>query len=436
MEDSFRCRVDKTFGSLGSAAPSVAVSPSLWSLTDEEIERREWNRSKDIEEEEEEEDEDVDEPGPSAFRSQFEADLREFDVRNEKDEKIDGDKPRRPIRDVESVADEHWDVQSNIGLDCTLDYEEEEDEYDKVAVGMETTGDRLYMRDIKFADYKVDELSTHTELPNSFQVAVRDPRANHMAAKIRLKEDAEAAGNFDSLQLSEKSVTTDSDVVELKNGDLDSDNLKSILKKRENLLESRSNKRVRFMFDLKSNTQNHDEQQPPGANDFASEACSKDDSAVPEQASDLLQDRPGVPDYIRNPSKYTRYSFDSSQDMDDQSNRKAYMDLFHYLKQKKSESSSLHDTSVDAPKSVIFTPKRKHYDLMVEGNETKPHFGGHLKNKGRSIASTSVNSLENEVSAMDEDETFPAVDQGCTFPKPGRQYRTRSTSVQLDNDVS
>ncbi|XP_073130693.1 uncharacterized protein [Henckelia pumila] len=428
MEDSFRCRVDKAFGSL------AATSPSLWSLTDQEIERREWNRSKYLQEEEEEE---VDEAGPSVFRSQFKADLRDFDARDEEDQEIDAHKPRNPIRDVESVADEHWDVQSNIGLDCTLDYEEEEDEYDKVAVGMEETGDRLYMRDVKFADYKVDELSTHSELPNSFQVAGRDPRANHMAAKIRLNEDAEAAGNFDSLQLSEKSVTTDSEVVELKKGDLDSDNLKSILKKRENLMESRSHKRVRFMFDHKSNnTQNQDEQQPPGANDFASEACSKDNGGAPEQASDLLQDRPGVPDYIRNPSKYTRYTFDSSEDMDEQSNRKAYMDLFHYLRQKNSDSSSMHDTSVDTPKSVIFTPKRKHYDLMVEGSETKPRLRDHLENKGCSIASTSVNTLETEVSAMDEDEPLPAVDKGCTFPKPGRQYRTKTTTFKPDDDAS
>ncbi|KZV46835.1 hypothetical protein F511_23868 [Dorcoceras hygrometricum] len=432
MEDSFRCRVDKAFGSLGSTA---AVSPSLWSLTDDEIERREWNRSKNIEEEEEEE-EDVDEPEPSGFRAQFEEDLRDSDARDDEVEEIDGEKQRRPIRDVESVADEHWDVQSNIGLDCTLDYEEEEDEYDKVAVGMENTGDRLYMRDVKFADYKVDELNTHSELPNSFKVAVRDPRANHMAAKIRLKEDAEAAGNFDSLQLSEKSVTMNSGVVELRKGELDYDNPKSILKKRENVIESRSHKRVRFMFDLKNNAQNQDEQQCPGDNDFTSEACTKGDVTVPEQASELFQDRPGVPDYIRNPSKYTRYTFDSSDDMDDQSNRKAYMDLFHHLRQKTSECSSMHDASVDTPKSVIFTPKRKQNDSMVEGNETKPHFEDHLKNKGRSVASTSVNALETEVSAMDEDELLPEVDKGYTFPKPARQYRTRATIVQLDDNVS
>lgn len=49
MDDgSFRARVHKVFGSL-SSSPSPSMSPALkplWSLTDEEVEKREWNRSK------------------------------------------------------------------------------------------------------------------------------------------------------------------------------------------------------------------------------------------------------------------------------------------------------------------------------------------------------------------------------------------------------
>ncbi|KAI3453266.1 hypothetical protein Pfo_009929 [Paulownia fortunei] len=321
MEDSFRVRVDKVFGTLGgNTASSEGVSPSLWCLTDEEIERREWNRNK----EEAEEGEEGVESGPSVGRNQLESDLQNLsDEEEEEDEEIDGEKKKRRRNNsisAETSVDEYLDVQSNIGRDCTLDYEEEEDEYDKVAVGTEQTGDRLYMRDVKFADYGIQELNEYSELPNTFQAVARDPRANHTAAKIRLKEDAEAAGDFDTLQLSENSAAMNVETEDLKKGELDGDNPKPILKKRENLMDSRSQKRVRFMFDPKSSTQTHEDQQSSGASDLASDPCAKDDSAVPEQASDLSLYSSGVPDYVRNPSKYTRYTFNSSEDMDDQSN--------------------------------------------------------------------------------------------------------------------
>jgi len=79
--------------------------------------------------------------------------------------------------------------------------QEEEDGYDKLAVGREKAGERLYMRDI--ADYGID-VDSCNELPDSFEEVDRDPRANHLAAKIRLEEDAEAAERIDSLRVSEK----------------------------------------------------------------------------------------------------------------------------------------------------------------------------------------------------------------------------------------
>ncbi|KAK6146571.1 hypothetical protein DH2020_020440 [Rehmannia glutinosa] len=220
MEDSFRVRADKVFGGLGgNTASSVGVSPSLWCLGDEEIERREWNRNK----EDVEEGEGGGESGPSVVRNQLDSDLQDLsdyqeeeeeEEEEEEDEEIDGGKRKRRRNNTsiaETSVDEYLDVQSNIGRDCTLDYEEEEDEYDKVAVGAEQTGDRMYMRDVKYAEYGIHELNEYGELPNTFQAVVRDPRANHTAAKIRLKEDAEAAGNFDTLQLSDNSKATKRD---------------------------------------------------------------------------------------------------------------------------------------------------------------------------------------------------------------------------------
>lgn len=133
MEDSFRVRVDKVFGTLGGGtASSVGVSPSLWCLTDEEIERREWNRNKEVPGEED----DRGESRPSVVLADLESDLNELsdDKEDEKEEEegeedegeeIDGAKRRRKINGGggESSVDEYLDVQSNIGRDCTLDFE-------------------------------------------------------------------------------------------------------------------------------------------------------------------------------------------------------------------------------------------------------------------------------------------------------------------------
>lgn len=130
MEDTFRVRVDKVFGALGGDAPSsVGVTPALWRLTDEEIERREWNRNKEIPEE----GEDAVESRPSVVRTDLESDLKELsdceeeEEEEEEAEEIDGAKRRRRNNSGSSAGDtrvaEYLDVQSNIGRDCTLDYE-------------------------------------------------------------------------------------------------------------------------------------------------------------------------------------------------------------------------------------------------------------------------------------------------------------------------
>lgn len=133
MEDSFRVRVDKVFGALGGGtASSVEVTPSLWCLTDEEIKRRKWNRSKEVPEEEE----DRDESRPSVVLTDLESDLKELSDKEDEEEEeedededegeeIDGAKRRRNSNGGggESSVDEYLDVQSNIGRDCTLDFE-------------------------------------------------------------------------------------------------------------------------------------------------------------------------------------------------------------------------------------------------------------------------------------------------------------------------
>ncbi|KAL1568758.1 hypothetical protein AAHA92_00332 [Salvia divinorum] len=434
MEDSFRVRVDKVFGALVTdTAPSAAVSPALWSLTDEEIERRVWNRNKDIPQEGK--DRAQSEPSfdlESDLNELSEEDEEEDDEEQEEGEEIDGAKRRRNNNNGggESSVEEYLEVQSNIGRDCTLDYEEEEDEFDKVAVGSEETDDRIYLKNVKSADYEIEEVSGYGELPSSFQVTAKDPRANHSAAKLRLREDAETTGELDALQLSDSSMATNLDAEDIKKGELDIDNPKPILKKRDISMDTKSQKRVRFMADPESST--HEDQQ--AASDLASVPCVMSDNSVSEQASDPSKYSAGVPDYLRNPSKYTRHTFGSSDDMDEKSNQKAYANFFHDLRKRNSDTL-MEEMPVELPKSIVFTPKKKAENDSTTKSDTELKTRENLENKRWSVDITAENTQESEISAMEEDEpVLVAVDEGPrSSRKPGRQYRTKTNGNADDN---
>lgn len=298
--------------------------------------------------------------------------------------------------------------------------QEEEDEFDKVAVGAGETGDRVYMRNVKYADYQIDDVSGCGELPSSLQVTVKDPRANHSAAKLRLREDAVAAGDLDALQLSESSMVTNLDAQDIQKEQLEIDNPKPILKKRENLIDAKTPKRVRFMVDSESST--HEDQQSSGASDMASEPNATNALSVSEQTSDPSK-YSGVPDHVRNPSKYTHYTFDSSDDMDDELNREACVNLFHDLR-RRSADTLMEETPAELPKSIVFTPKKKpeHESTMKTENELKTRED--QDKKRWSVEITAEDAEESEISAMEEDGLSPDVDRGSR--KPGRQYRTKA----------
>ena len=291
--------------------------------------------------------------------------------------------------------------------------QEEEDEYDKVAVGREKAGERLYMTE--FNDYAI-EVNSCNVLPQSLKDVARDPRANHMAAKARLQEDAEAAGSFDSLRVSDKTLPAAAGTKA--NTSEDGANLKSILKRKENQVDSKLQKRVRFDPGCKTDSNEESE----GTKDLATETC-----LMSKKASFMPQDYSGVPDYIRNPTKYMHYTFDSSSDIDEESNRGAYMDFLNMLKNPNtSESES--DKAFDLPKAVTFTPRKKSGDthVMKQGSE----FPQKLEDVGnRKGVALGIAAEESEVCAMDEDEPEPVASKiSSSLQKPSRQYRTKVKS--------
>ncbi|KAJ6401224.1 hypothetical protein OIU84_016605 [Salix udensis] len=247
-------------------------------------------------------------PDDTSFNSETEEDLVDLD---DEEDKVESSRPSK--LKPEDCNDEEWDIKKSIGLDSTLDYEEEEDHYDKVAVGTEEPGDdRLYLAQMN--DYGIDEDSGDVmPMPSSFGDLTRDLRANHLTAKIRLQEDAETAKKMDSLR-----------VTEMENiGANDDGNLKSIMKRKKvvqsdsmsisNHLDSKLQKRVRFDPECKDGN----DEESGGVEDIQMETT---DSTEETLIYHLPPDYPsGIPDYMRNPSKYTRYAFDSAPNVDEES---------------------------------------------------------------------------------------------------------------------
>ncbi|XP_027153757.1 uncharacterized protein LOC113753726 [Coffea eugenioides] len=485
MEDSFRVRVDRVFGSLVSSSPSnnrnsnhtppsSSSLTSLWSLSDQEIERKEWKRdSPDCPPRSPSPPSNLHHPLlsssssfspstaalslPPPHRQHLYPDRGNYDhqdhIRNNEEQEEDNP-AGKGHQDHEDGQD--WDIRSSIGLDCTLDFEDEEDEYDKVAVDREKAGDILCMGDV--VDYGI-EVNAHNELPSSFKDAPRDPRANHMAAKLRLREDAEAAGDFDTSKLSEMCMSS----LTNRQGQQKVEDLvtpKPILRKRENPIHKKSPKRVRF----------HEQQQPNlGPNDSALGTCSPEEISSSEEALDLpgnqslvveakasdvessaplkssssgesalLEDASSVPrvsnyipDYLRNPTRYTRYDLASSYDTDEESNRKAYME---FLNQVNPAETHPDEASLTFQHPLTFTPKKKEHDLsMVKENGVKQNQVEVSKDKpiAVGIAAGDAYAQDNEVCAMEEDGFETVVCKNSQ--KPGRRYRSR-TRTGMDSD--
>lgn len=292
-------------------------------------------------------------------------------------------------------------------------------------MGKENSGERLYMKDIN--DDGV-EISSCNELPGSFRDFVRDPRANHLAAKIRLKEDAEAAKGMDALQVSEKSLPAGDGSQGNASVDCSGINPKPILKRKDNSSESKPSKRVRF--DTQCDDRHNDESE--GARGVSMKTSSAQEGTAFDQPARAEEFRSGVPDYLRNPSRYTHYTFDTSDDMDDNANKQAYMDFLSQLRRSKSAADD--DGLEDLP-SVTFISKKKSGDAtMVESDAmSKQNIDGAkeiMHKKGVPLSMAADEAENNDVCAMDEDEPEGIDDTKKNTQKLNRQYRRKTQEIE------
>ncbi|KAL2932175.1 Protein TSSC4 [Bienertia sinuspersici] len=417
-DEEFSERVKKTFGSLFSSmepSPSSLSNP-LWSLTGSQAQKKEWRRDIDTSRDSN--------PCSSSFddflsharknsrknlknyRNELQDDLKDLDEDDDDDVEDDDDGGQK-------VDVNDWDVKASIGLDSTLDNEDEEDTYDKVAIGRENAGDQLYMKDVTGTH------ETHISSPDELLGVVgsrgKDPRANRRAAKIRLKEDDAEAAAKEEEQKSAKSSSTS------ENGFAKSTerckNLKPILKRKENESTSKPSKRVRF-DPLFVN------------NDASSNAEVPSETMTPANGSVLNEKVSRVPGYVQNPSNYTRYNLDSTDELNDKSNSGAYQDFVEMVKAKNGGSGSDSDIPADLPKSVTFVPKKKSdTSSKVVHNEVNSEQESDVKRPSMQSTFVDVATEEQETEVgdmeVDEPETSVEPDKEIVFKKQGRQYRNK-----------
>lgn len=383
---SFKARVDKIFGSLPTSSSS-SFSQSAWSLTDDEIEKKEWRRhSKD-----DDDDTIVTAPcsGSSGFSGVFDRERKakrndfEDDLEDDDEDNDDGG----GSGDDDGARDE-WEIRGSIGLDPTLDNEPEEDEYDKVAEGRENEGDRIYMSAV--TDHG-PYLNSHNVLPDSVYDAVKDARANHFAAKARLEEDKAESLKY-SNPLSRKAA------------DGNKTKPKPALKM-DSSSSSKGQRRVRFDPYCK----NKSEEKPDVSNDMP---------VVQTTAADYqawVKTSPAVPDYLLNPSKYTRYSFDSTSEIDE-------MEVI-----KPDKASKLEEVPLHHPK---FTPRKKENSptpMDSSSNEV-----AELKHSGAAPRIAAVEDLTSDDMDVEDEDVKKAEAKKTENQKPSRHYRPRP---KLDDPI-
>ncbi|KAJ4762220.1 Protein TSSC4 [Rhynchospora pubera] len=405
MEESFELRVKRLFGShLFDKVPSSAFSDKAWSVASGEVERHQWNRSSADEEDEPDGPSRGDTPCSSAFYDPDGclADMkrkkkREGNPRKEKDgieaDDESGDEEgeeKEGGRDDGAGDEDERDVRSSIGLDPTLDREEEEDEFDRAALGQDKVTDRVYMNEVM--DHGPD-ISIYSVVPevydNHGHGFYRDPRADRSAACKRIKEDAVSIPGRP--RSSPKITEVDP-------------NLKPILKRRDSEDDPKPKKRVRFdpKFEEETRSISQAAPQPMDA------STDKDTNATV------------VPDYLMNPSKYTKYTFDSGDENDDEMNKKAFQHFQRLINRSNGTNNEL-DSSFELPGSVTFTPRKK---LTVDAMsiDVGPTASEELVAVSSSCLVGMAAGVGNETCEMEEDfvEEKPAI-----RAKPARKYRSK-----------
>lgn len=294
-------------------------------------------------------------------------------------------------------------------LTCRQLFQEEEDEFDRAAVCMGDVSERVYMRDVKDHGPYINYHSIIEDISEEVYFD-RDPRADHSAAIARLREDKEAGA---SVQLSSSSIDAAPRIKPCE-GDV---NLKPILKRKNEVVDLRPKKQVRFD---PSSTDRLDEQ-PRGIQDAPLGPAETEAARAGEASRPPHGDPATVPDYVRNPSKYVCYSLESEESVDDESNRRAFDDFWKMVRGQKSEHFQLGGTA-EPPRSIVFTPRKR---APVSGSQEDRADKESARAAARRVSIASSEAPETEIPSPDKDDMDITEERVAGSQKPGRQYRSR-----------
>ncbi|EFJ28186.1 hypothetical protein SELMODRAFT_441268 [Selaginella moellendorffii] len=362
-------RLDQVFGGLGNGS-----APSLWSVSGTQLERQQWRPAANSDDEDE---------GPtcsSSFRSEEEQATKRVRQDENGDENVDEE-------------EEMIRVQAMVGMDTTLDYEDEEDEYDKVAVGREGAGDRLYTSDVKAS---FDSLSV---LSGASFMARDDLASRKAAAADRLAEAREAKinGTTPDLHRTEDLHRRSSSSRPKSSGTRTSD---SSDKRKNESRDDRPQKKVRFAVE----EENQKTRRTP-----------RDDGGHRQRAG--IDRYRNVPHHVRHPEKYTHYTLDWGEE-GNSNNVQAWQSTMAAINSAKNEGEE--EQPFELPQHVPFVPRAN----KERAGSSKP--GGSTKDSTTpSGSATSVSfaarGLEDEGVAMEENA------QPSSKNQKSRSYRSRIT---------
>lgn len=300
---------------------------------------------------------------------------------------------------------------------CFL-FQEEEDKYDREAFGREEAADRVYMNDIM--DDGIN-MSINSIVPDLLDDSIeevyrfkKDPRADIRAASARLREDDGSDKDGDSHYAAQAKEFPNVGILTKKA--LEEVNVKPILKRKEEQTDLKPRKRVRFDANVKDREsdmfEHEDSPMVPQSMDVVTE----------KESTSTLSSSPGVPDYVRNPSKYTRYTLDVPESNDD-SNRAALADLHDLLG--RSDPNMIHsEVPVEIPSSVTFIPRKKSVDAMAVDEGPKA-----IDSNSPVIGMIAGASDESDQCEMDEDDSksSSAPQMNTNLKASSRRYRSSRT---------
>ncbi|CAK9861693.1 unnamed protein product [Sphagnum jensenii] len=336
---------------------------------------REWEEDlEELESDEEDGEEDADEEDDDVRRrvgkrkkiGEWEGQEKELRFRAE-ESPVERRQEKLEQEDLEDDDEEVRQMRQMVGMDETLDFEEEEDEYDKVAVGREGSEDRIFMGQVK--DFSGTNINLVNSLPSSLpelRQTSRDARANHKAALARLEEDdREAAAAIAGVQVVDTSIERSHSKQQL------------IQTKLEMCLVSgrvrghKSSKRVRFAIaEDAENERKAGRISGPHSNNASASQEPVGSQLDPVWRTDLTSSsgsvsrRSQVPDYVKHPWKYIQYTIDWSEQDDDKQNLAAFHAMRDGSSPKVSDGTPVEQQStVEVHKPIRFTPRS-----LREGN--------------------------------------------------------------------